>query len=116
MFRLDVRRAGGILVVMLSLVLASPVAASGRRGAAQGRAASRGAVQSLSTLDQVALVLRQVGAVYPAAGLVAGWLEEGHLIDPNGKPLAVTTGDPTGTTNSATTGTTEEGHLIDPNG
>ena len=110
MFRSHVRRVGGVVVVTISLVLASPAAAAGREGG------TRKVVRSVGAVDSVVLVLRQVGVVYPVAGLVANWLAEGSLIDPNGTPLPVNRVVIPGVNSNATTGTYDEGPLIDPNG
>jgi hypothetical protein len=115
MFRSDMRRLGGMLALTMSLVLAGPAAAAGRQGAALGRGPSKSAVRSSGAVGNLVVMLRQVGIVFPVAGLVASWLDEGHLIDPNG---ATTAAHPniTPATHGSNATSTDEGHLIDPNG
>jgi hypothetical protein len=114
MFRFDVRRAVGVVVVAFSLVLVGPAEAAGR---AQGRASNRSesiARQAPGAWQTFMLVLGQVGTVSPYARLVATWLGEGPLIDPNG--LHTVPVPKPGTNTSTTPTDTDEGPLIDPNG
>lgn len=114
MFRSDLRLSGGVLALTMTLTLAGPAVAAGRPGAAPRRGPSAHALHSPGSVDRLALVLRQVGVVYPLAGLVASWLGEGHILDPNGTPTAVHPNPAPNGSNAA--GTTEEGHILDPNG
>lgn len=119
MFRFDVRRAVGVVAVAFSLVLAGPAEAAGRL---QGRAPIRNQSnmsQAPGAWQTFVLALGQAGTVSPFARLVSTWLEEGHLIDPNGlytvpspTPIPLPSPDPGSNSSSSS----DEGHLIDPNG
>ena len=87
MFHTLERCAAGILVFALSLALPGPASAAGRQGHVEERAPQRSVSPAPRAGGFWLELLRQLGRSVPGGTLIATWLGDGPVVDPDGKPL-----------------------------
>jgi len=87
MFHTLERSTAGILAVALSLALAGPARAADRQSHLPGYATGRSAVVTSRPAGGWLALLAQIGRSIPSANLLAVWLGDGPVLDPDGKPL-----------------------------